>query len=96
MTGRQASCARRSASARAAWARSLTASIFSSARPSSRPTHDKGWARFYRVIDETGCWAELIPIDGKELWRLTVFDEPLSKADPDFLLRKLAGGPISL
>jgi 2-polyprenyl-6-methoxyphenol hydroxylase-like FAD-dependent oxidoreductase len=56
--------------------------------------HDKGWARFYRVIDETGCWAELIPIDGRELWRLTVFDEPLSKADPDFLLRKLAGGPF--
>lgn len=57
--------------------------------------HDKGWARFYRVIDDTGCWAELIPIDGKELWRLTVFDEPLSKADPDFLLRKLAGGPFA-
>jgi 2-polyprenyl-6-methoxyphenol hydroxylase-like FAD-dependent oxidoreductase len=53
--------------------------------------HDKGWARFYRPIDETGCWSELIPIDGKELWRLTVFDEPLSKVDPDFLLRKLAG-----
>ena len=58
-------------------------------------SHDKGWARFYRVIDETGCWAELIPIDGKELWRLTVFDEPLSAADPDFLLRKLAGGPFA-
>jgi 2-polyprenyl-6-methoxyphenol hydroxylase-like FAD-dependent oxidoreductase len=57
--------------------------------------HDKGWARFYRVIDETGCWAELIPIDGQELWRLTVFDEPLSKADPDFLLRKLAGGKFA-
>jgi 2-polyprenyl-6-methoxyphenol hydroxylase-like FAD-dependent oxidoreductase len=55
-------------------------------------SHDKGWARFYRVIDETGCWGELIPIDGKELWRLTVFDEPLSKADPDFLLRKMTGG----
>ncbi len=58
-------------------------------------SHDKGWARFYRVIDETGCWAELIPIDGKELWRLTVFDEPLSAADPDFLLRKLAGGAFA-
>ena len=57
--------------------------------------HDKGWARFYRVIDETGCWAELIPIDGKELWRLTVFDAPLSKAEPDFLLRKLAGGAFA-
>lgn len=58
-------------------------------------THDKGWARFYRVVDETGCWAELIPIDGKELWRLTVFDEPLSKADPVFLLDKLAGGTFA-
>jgi 2-polyprenyl-6-methoxyphenol hydroxylase-like FAD-dependent oxidoreductase len=57
--------------------------------------HDKGWARFYRVVDETGCWAELIPIDGKELWRLTVFDEPLSRADPDSLLDKLAGGPFA-
>jgi 2-polyprenyl-6-methoxyphenol hydroxylase-like FAD-dependent oxidoreductase len=54
--------------------------------------HDKGWARFYRVIDETGCWAELIPIDGKELWRLTVFDEPASADEPGALLQKMAGG----
>jgi 2-polyprenyl-6-methoxyphenol hydroxylase-like FAD-dependent oxidoreductase len=54
--------------------------------------HDKGWARFYRVIDETGCWGEFLPMDGKELWRLTVFDAPLSNAEPDFLLRKMAGG----
>ena len=53
--------------------------------------HDKGWARFYRLIDERGCWSELIPIDGKELWRLTVFDEPASSQDPDTLLRKMAG-----
>jgi 2-polyprenyl-6-methoxyphenol hydroxylase-like FAD-dependent oxidoreductase len=62
--------------------------------PELSTSHDKGWARFYRVIDETGCWGELIPIDGKELWRLTVFDEPLSKADPDVLLRKMTGGPF--
>ena len=31
-------------------------------------------------------------MDGKELWRLTVFDAPLSDAEPDFLLRKMAGG----
>ena len=59
------------------------------------PSWPLGWARFYRVIDDTGCWAELIPIDGKELWRLTVFDQPLSRAEPDFLLRKLAGGPFA-
>jgi 2-polyprenyl-6-methoxyphenol hydroxylase-like FAD-dependent oxidoreductase len=62
--------------------------------PELSMSHDKGWARFYRVIDETGCWGELIPIDGKELWRLTVFDEPLSNADPDVLLRKMTGGPF--
>ncbi len=54
--------------------------------------HDKGWARFYRIIDDSGCWSELIPIDGKELWRLTVFDEPASSTDPEDLLRKMAGG----
>jgi hypothetical protein len=54
--------------------------------------HDKGWARFYRLIDERGCWSELIPIDGKELWRLTVFDEPASAAEPAALLRRMAGG----
>jgi 2-polyprenyl-6-methoxyphenol hydroxylase-like FAD-dependent oxidoreductase len=54
--------------------------------------HDKGWARFYRVIDESGCWAELIPIDGKELFRLTVFNDPAAADDPDARLRKMAGG----
>jgi 2-polyprenyl-6-methoxyphenol hydroxylase-like FAD-dependent oxidoreductase len=60
--------------------------------PSLPSFHDKGWARFYRVVDETGCWGELIPIDGKELWRLTVFDEPASAEEPDALLRRMAGG----
>jgi len=54
--------------------------------------HDKGWARFYRIVDASGCWSELIPIDGKELWRLTVFDDPASSADPEELLRRMAGG----
>jgi 2-polyprenyl-6-methoxyphenol hydroxylase-like FAD-dependent oxidoreductase len=54
--------------------------------------HDKGWARFYRVIDATGCWAELIPIDGKELWRLTIFEDASGGADPDGRLRNMAGG----
>jgi 2-polyprenyl-6-methoxyphenol hydroxylase-like FAD-dependent oxidoreductase len=54
--------------------------------------HDKGWARFYRLIDQHGCWAELIPIDGNELWRLTVFDEPASAQAPESLLRQMAGG----
>ena len=54
--------------------------------------HDKGWARFYRLIDQHGCWAELIPIDGNELWRLTVFDQPASAQAPESLLRQMAGG----
>ena len=57
--------------------------------------HDKGWARFYRLIDESGCWSELIPIDGKELWRLTVFDDPASAEAPATLLRRMAGGDFA-
>jgi hypothetical protein len=52
--------------------------------------HDKGWAKFYRFTDETETWAELIGIDGKELWRLTVLN-----ADPAYdaaaYLRRMAG-----
>ena len=54
--------------------------------------HDKGWARIYRLIDADGCWSELIPIDGKELWRLVVFDDPRSAADPAFYLTRMFGG----
>ena len=58
--------------------------------------HDKGWARFYRLIDEHGCWSELIPIDGKELWRLTVFDEPASAAAPHEPAAQDGGGRVPL
>jgi 2-polyprenyl-6-methoxyphenol hydroxylase-like FAD-dependent oxidoreductase len=54
--------------------------------------HDKGWARIYRLIDATGCWGELIPIDGKALWRLTVFDDRAALADPSAALARMAGG----
>jgi 2-polyprenyl-6-methoxyphenol hydroxylase-like FAD-dependent oxidoreductase len=54
--------------------------------------HDKGWARIYRLVDTGGCWAELIPIDGKELWRLTVFDDLAATADPRAALARMAGG----
>lgn len=53
--------------------------------------HDKGWARFYRFIDAGGCWAELIPIDGRELWRLTVFDDEALARDPEAALVRMAG-----
>jgi 2-polyprenyl-6-methoxyphenol hydroxylase-like FAD-dependent oxidoreductase len=53
--------------------------------------HPKGWARIYRAIDAAGCWSELIPIDGNELWRLTVFDDPGCADDPHTALRRMAG-----
>ena len=59
--------------------------------PALATLHDKGWARIYRPIDEQGCWSELIPIDGRELWRLTVFDDPGYASDPAAALRRMAG-----
>jgi len=53
--------------------------------------HDKGWARFYRCIDEQGSWGEMIAIDGNELWRLTVYDHGEGDIDADWYLRRLAG-----
>ncbi len=59
--------------------------------PQLESMHDKGWARIYRPIDSEGCWSELIPIDGVELWRLTVFDDPSYEKDPHGALRRMAG-----
>ena len=56
--------------------------------------HDKGWARIYRLVDEAGCWAELIPIDGKELWRLTVYSDPAAASDPARYLTRMLGKPF--
>lgn len=57
--------------------------------------HDFGWARFYRFIDEGGSWGEIIGIDGRERWRLSVFDtdavDPSRATDPDYYLHRLAG-----
>jgi len=63
--------------------------------PELASLHGKGWARIYRLVDEAGCWAELIPIDGKELWRLTVFDDLAAAADPGRALARTAGGDFS-
>jgi 2-polyprenyl-6-methoxyphenol hydroxylase-like FAD-dependent oxidoreductase len=54
--------------------------------------HDKGWARIYRLIDASGCWGEMIPIDGKALWRLTVFDDQTALVEPSAALARMAGG----
>lgn len=59
--------------------------------PELSSIHDKGWARFYRLIGEEGCWSELIAIDGKELWRLTVFQAQSGGIDADACLRNMAG-----
>lgn len=59
--------------------------------PTLTALHDKGWARIYRPIDDGGCWSELIPIDGRELWRLTVFDDPRYEHNPAAALRRMAG-----
>jgi len=67
--------------------------FFRSAELSS--VHDKGWARIYRLIDASGCWAELIPIDGKALWRLTVFDDLGAVQDPGAALARMAGGAFA-
>ena len=53
--------------------------------------HDKGWARIYRMLDEDGCWSELIPIDGKELWRLTVYSDARAAHDPQGFLNRMLG-----
>jgi 2-polyprenyl-6-methoxyphenol hydroxylase-like FAD-dependent oxidoreductase len=65
-------------------------------RSAALPTlHDKGWARFYRYTDAGGSWGELIAVDGRELWRLTVFNDDLAKdadsIDADAYMRRLAG-----
>ncbi|MGH7089821.1 MAG: FAD-dependent monooxygenase, partial [Stellaceae bacterium] len=61
--------------------------------PGIATMHDKGWARFYRFTDRGGTWGEIIGIDGKELWRLSVLN-----ADPDFdghgYMRRLAGAEL--
>ena len=61
--------------------------------PELATIHRKGWARFYRFTDTAGSWGELIGIDGKELYRLSVL-----KADPALdghaYLRRLAGTEV--
>ncbi len=57
--------------------------------------HNKGWGRFYRLVDASGHWSDLIAIDGKELWRLTCFhvdpETDISSFDVEGSLIKAAG-----
>jgi 2-polyprenyl-6-methoxyphenol hydroxylase-like FAD-dependent oxidoreductase len=52
--------------------------------------HDKGWARFFRFTDQGGTWGEIIGIDGKETWRLSVLTA-LPGYEPADYMRRLAG-----
>lgn len=62
--------------------------------PALMTIHDKGWARFFRFIDGGGPWGEIVGIDGKELWRLSVL-----RLEPGFdghaYIRRLAGTDMS-
>jgi len=52
--------------------------------------HDKGWARFFRFTDRGGTWGEIIGIDGKETWRLSVL-RALPDHDTADYMRRIAG-----
>jgi 2-polyprenyl-6-methoxyphenol hydroxylase-like FAD-dependent oxidoreductase len=52
--------------------------------------HDKGWARFFRFTDAGGSWGEIIGIDGKETWRLSVL-KAVAGYDTAAYMRRLAG-----
>jgi 2-polyprenyl-6-methoxyphenol hydroxylase-like FAD-dependent oxidoreductase len=61
--------------------------------------HDKGWGRFYRLVDGTGHWSDLIAIDGRELWRLTLFhldpETDMNSFDAAAALQRAAGTAFS-
>ena len=57
--------------------------------------HDKGWGRMYRFCDATGCWSEMIAIDGHELWRLTVLIGLDDSFDPKQCVARAIGAPFA-
>ncbi len=61
--------------------------------PELMKIHDKGWARFFRFTDAGGTWGEIISIDGKELWRLSVL-KAVPGCDGHAYLRRLAGTEV--
>ena len=68
--------------------------------PALGAIHDKGWARFYKLIDGLGHWGDLVAIDGKELWRLTILTglEPgrrLDAADAEQYISRAAGRRVA-
>jgi 2-polyprenyl-6-methoxyphenol hydroxylase-like FAD-dependent oxidoreductase len=77
---------------------SFSVSIFFRSAEISR-LHDKGWARFFRLIDSSGHWGDLVSIDGRELWRLTELransEASISSFDVESCLRKAVGAEFS-
>jgi 2-polyprenyl-6-methoxyphenol hydroxylase-like FAD-dependent oxidoreductase len=73
---------------------SFSVSIFFRS-PELATLHDKGWARFFRLIDASGHWGDLVSIDGRALWRLTELrvdsDADVSSFDVESCLRKAVG-----
>ena len=61
--------------------------------PQLATIHKMGWARFYRFTDAQGTWGELIGIDGKELYRLSVL-RAVPGADGHAYMRRLAGTQV--
>jgi len=61
--------------------------------------HDKGWARFFRLIDAGGHWGDLVSIDGRKLWRLTELrinsDADISSFDVASCIRKAVDANFS-
>jgi 2-polyprenyl-6-methoxyphenol hydroxylase-like FAD-dependent oxidoreductase len=58
--------------------------------PEMMQMHDMGWARFFRFTDAGGSWGEIIGIDGKETWRLSVL-EAVPGAMTDDYMRRVGG-----
>jgi len=56
---------------------------------------EAGWARFFRCLDDEGCWAEAIAIDSDGLWRLSVFQDDNPDMTGESYLRKVAGRDFS-
>jgi 2-polyprenyl-6-methoxyphenol hydroxylase-like FAD-dependent oxidoreductase len=60
--------------------------------------HDNGWGRFYRLVDASGHWSDLIAIDGRELWRLTLFHadpgREMNSSEIELSLVRAAGVPF--
>jgi 2-polyprenyl-6-methoxyphenol hydroxylase-like FAD-dependent oxidoreductase len=59
--------------------------------------HDKGNAGRYAIVGEIGTWATFVAIDGRELWRITLYGKPdfdPYTADHHACIRQALGGDI--